>query len=79
MSRSRLHNPYHGILCAESEKQDKVLAHRRLRAAERAALSIADHEGVAMPELRDVSTTWLFAKDGKRRFDPERWPQFMRK
>lgn len=62
MSKSRKRTPICGITTVESEKQDKLIAHRKLRAAVRVALA-SDHE--VMPELREVSDVWTFGKDGK--------------
>jgi len=80
MSRSRRRTPIIGNTCARSEKDDKRRANRTLRTHLRGALVRMDE---VLPVLRDVSTTWLFAKDGKhwlrnrisprRKYDPERW------
>ena len=77
MSRSRRKTPICGITTAESEKQDKRIANRRLRRKVRAALAV-EPEGV-LPALREVSSVWTFDKDGKMRFDPAEWPVSMRK
>jgi hypothetical protein len=80
MSRSYLHKPVTGIAKARSEKQDKRLAHRSLRAAERVALEVALEEDDAIfPTLREVSDRNSFDKDGKARFDPKVLPHLMRK
>jgi hypothetical protein len=54
-----------GITKAESEKRDKVLAHRRQRRAE-------------VITLRKAGEVWSVATVGQPRFDPRRWPQLMR-
>jgi hypothetical protein len=75
MSRSRRHTPITGITKAESDTRDKVLAHRRQRRRVRTALA-SGHEDVAT--RRGAGDVWSFAKDGKSRFDPRRWPKLMR-
>ena len=77
MSRSRRKTPVCGITTSDTEKQDKRLANRRLRRKVRVALA-AQPDGV-LPAVREVSSVWAFDKDGKQRFDPERWPELMRK
>jgi hypothetical protein len=80
MSRSRRHTPVCGITTARSEKADKRQAHRRLRARARSVAARAHPERDAVwPGLRDVSDPWSMAKDGKRAFDPARWPRLLRK
>jgi hypothetical protein len=34
---------------------------------------------VEVATRRKPGNVWTFAKDGKQRFDPRRWPQLMRK
>jgi hypothetical protein len=78
MSRSRRHTPICGITLAESEKYDKAKAHRIER--HRVKVYLATHatdEG--LPDWRALTQVYLFAKDGKQRFDPERHPKLMRK
>jgi hypothetical protein len=56
------------MTCARSEKEDKRIANRTLRAACRIALvNCQDYDGLVMPVLREVSNVWSFAKDGKQR------------
>ena len=62
MSRSRRKTPMTGTTCAESERYDKRIWHRRFRRAVTSAIS-GDKE--VMPHVRDVSDPWRFAKDGK--------------
>lgn len=75
MSRSRRKTPVTGITKAESEKRDKVLAHRRQRRRVHTALASGVAEVITRRKAGDV---WSFAKDGKSRFDPRRWPKLMR-
>ena len=77
MSRSRRKRPFRGITSATSEKQDKRLANRTLRRRIKEILSL-DVEVEVLPELRDVSDPWVMDKDGKIRFDPDRYPKEMR-
>jgi hypothetical protein len=62
MARSLRHTPIAGYTTARSEKRDKRLANRRLRAAVRSAMRRGDE---FLPGLRDVSNPWTFDKDGK--------------
>lgn len=71
MSRSRRKNPFCGITTARSEKQDKTLKHRALRAIERACIA----KGTDIPRQR---RSWM-SKDGKQMFNPETWPKGWRK
>jgi len=62
MSRSFKKNPITGNTKAESEKQDKRDANRKLRHANKIAVKKGD-EPVLQRESSDV---WKFSKDGKR-------------
>jgi hypothetical protein len=75
MSRSRRKTPITGITTSESDTRDKVLAHRRQRRRVRTALASGVAEVITRRKAGDV---WSFAKDGKQRFDPRRWPKLMR-
>jgi hypothetical protein len=78
MSRSRRHHPVAGFTTARSEKEDKRLANRTLRA--RVRTQFASHgDERPLPTLREVSDSWCMPKDGKMRFDPLRYPKSMRK
>ena len=77
MSRSRRKTPICGITTAESEKQDKRIANRRLRRRVRSALR--GDPDAPLPLLREVSNPWLMDKDGKMLVDPARHPEIMRK
>ena len=82
MARSYRHTPIIGITCAESEKKDKRIANRTLRAACRTALaSCQDYDALVMPILREVSNVWSFDKDGKQRLRPgtPHFAKYMRK
>jgi hypothetical protein len=63
---------------AESEKQDKRLANRRIRRRVKVVLE-AGPEDDMLPTLRELSDPWTMAKDGKRWFDPSRYPEELRK
>lgn len=76
MSRSRKKHPISGFTKAESEKQDKRDANRVLRRMTREQVRKGQD---VLPIPREVSNPWLMAKDGKRAFSPERFPQVLRK
>jgi len=76
MSRSRRHTPVTGITKSESDKRDKVLAHRRQRRRVRTAMA-SGREDVAT--RRKAGDVWSVAKDGKSRFDPTQFPKLMHK
>lgn len=74
MTRSRKHTPIFSATTAESEKQDKRMANRKLRRAVNDELEKAKDpeiaEEIVMPELREVSDVWKMDKDGKRYWNP---------
>jgi hypothetical protein len=75
MARSRRKTPITGVTTAESDKNFKIKAHRRERAALR-ALDISSQE----PQSSKVfGNPWRGDKDGKQRFDAAMCPQLMRK
>ncbi len=78
MSRSRKKHPIAGITTADSEKQDKRLANRRLRRRVSQTLA-SDCDAEILPTLRDVSSPWAMAKDGKVWYDRRRFPGVLRK
>ncbi|HEX2095158.1 MAG TPA: hypothetical protein VHG28_22360 [Longimicrobiaceae bacterium] len=78
MSRSRRRTPIGGISSADSEKQDKRQANRRIRRTVRQVLH-QDPAGEMLPHEKELSNPWTMSKDGKRWFDPERYPREMRK
>ena len=58
--------------CAASEKVSKRLNNRRLRRANKDASK--------EPKImKEVSDPWDMPKDGKMIFDPNEWPEGMRK
>src|SRR5262249_18519153 len=65
MSRSRKHTPVSGLSNSESEKKDKVRAHRTERHAVKSKLSETLDQDVIGSEHKR-SRGWTFAKDGKR-------------
>ena len=70
MARSRKKTPIAGVTNAPSEKADKQTAHRRERRKVRAKLGVEIAPEV-LPDRREVSDVWTFAKDGKA-YDPTR-------
>ena len=80
MSRSRKKTPISGITKARSEKQDKRIANRRYRSRVKHQLrNLEDAEGVSLSIVREVTNVWSMAKDGKRWYDPEKYPWVLRK
>lgn len=79
MARSIRHKPILGNTCAESEKRDKVLAHRcARRVANQIVPIIVSDESIDLPHPRMYGDPWLCAKDGKRwRRNPQQ--KWMRK
>lgn len=75
MSRSHRKTPICGITTARSEKQDKAIAHRRIRMAIKSAESTADLPGIRKRRQNPLN----MAKDGKQVFDPAKHPNLMRK
>jgi len=76
MSRSFRKIPIAGITTAKSEKQDKRLANRRYR---RITKQLIKNNNFNLPLLREVSNIWSMDKDGKKVFDPVKYPKLMRK
>jgi len=80
MSRSKRKNPVRGITTSESEKADKVAAHRRVRRRVKTVIqSPPESETETLPHERELSNPWAMAKDGKARFDPVRHRELLRK
>lgn len=80
MSRSRRKHPFCSITCSgfrRGEKRDKQIANGRMRVAERAWL--AGERERPDPVIREVVNVYCFSKDGKHRFDPQRYPELSRK
>lgn len=64
MTHSRKKTPIVGTTSADSEKADKLQAHRRERRKVREVLHVeADPE--VLPHTHEVSDPWVMAKDGK--------------
>lgn len=78
MSRSRRKTPVQGITTAQSEKSDKRAYNRRFRRATKQAVQHSPSDEV-MPILREHSDPWGMSKDGKHWFDPQKYPEAMRK
>jgi hypothetical protein len=78
MSRSRRKLPFTGITTAVSEKEDKRFANRKERRVNRTILHTTVDD-TRLRHKRDVGNPWLFAKDGKSRFDPKAYPDLVRK
>jgi hypothetical protein len=76
MSRSRRKSPVRGITSADSDKGDKLAAHRKSRRVVRIAVR---QQCEVLPHARELSDPWGFDKDGKARFDPNLEPASMRK
>lgn len=76
MSRSRRRTAIRGITTARSEKTDKQVSHRKVRRAVRQRVLEAD---APLPLERELTNPWSMAKDGKKHFDPARFPALMRK
>ena len=87
MSRSRRKSPICSITCSDSEKWDKQKANRRFRKHTKQLLrrqiqseELEECQSEVLPEkMKELCEVWSFAKDGKQRFDPEKWPDLMRK
>lgn len=80
MSRSNRKRPFCGNTTSESEKQDKGIFHKKWRRTSKQQLSdIEDLDDLVFDTKREVSNVYGWAKDGKRRFDPEHSPECMRK
>jgi len=82
MSRSRRRTPVCGITTAQSEKQDKVAAHRRERRRVHAVLAtmLAPEPACdVLPHRRELSNVWSYAKDGKQYLGPRPRPEYLRK
>lgn len=76
MSRSRRHKPIRGFTTSDSEKEDKRLARKRLRAALR---QMPADEDAFEPLKREKSNVWCFDKDGKYWWGAGIDPKDMRK
>lgn len=82
MSRSRKRTPFIAITNAESEKQDKIFAHRRYRRVLKNIISysiIKQNKDIILPKERELSNIWCFSKDGKQYIFPENNPTYYKK
>ena len=79
MSRSRRKTPVAYWFCCDSEKDDKRLWHRKMRAMIRQRLREPDPDSILLPLDIEASNVWAMGKDGKARFDPREQPRLMRK
>lgn len=70
MARSKKKTPIISITTAPSDKSDKANANRRLRRNVRQQLKELEDDEIIdellLPQLREVSNVWDFAKDGKK-------------
>lgn len=64
MARSRKKTPIRGLTSADSEKEDKRRANRKLRRSVRETLS-QDSSLERAAEMREVSNVWSMGKEGK--------------
>lgn len=78
MARSRRKNPVTGNTKARSEKKDKKFANRKDRRLNKEILEATQDDSETLPK-KTTSNRWDMDKDGKNRFDPEQWPEGMRK
>ena len=65
MSRSRKKTPISGWATAETEKTDKRLANRRLRASVRNLINRQEYDLLRTHSVEEVSNAYTFDKDGK--------------
>ena len=87
MSRSFKKNNFSGNTTFESEKHNKEIYHRSRRKTERNVL--ASYSSVIydpLDEFEDLefedevkNSGWMFSKDGKMMFNPEKYPELKRK
>lgn len=76
VARSFKKTPKTGNTKRESEKEDKQLANRKFRRISKQKL----HENKILPEkIYEVDEIWSHGKDGKRWFNPNKYPKLMRK
>ncbi len=79
MSCSRRKHPIANWFCCQSEKQDKRIWHRRMRAMIRVRLCEPDPDLILLPLDNEAGNVWSMGKDGKAPFDPIEHPEWMRK
>ena len=73
MSRSRRRTPITGMTMAQSEKQDKRDANRKLRRVTKHILSQLDNID-ELPTQRETSNVWEFAKERQASVRPKCTP-----
>jgi hypothetical protein len=78
MTRSRKKTPITGMTTAESEKAEKLAAHKRERRRVRQTIQ-SDPGAEILPHTREVSSPWLMAKDGKQYLGTQAKPEHLRK
>jgi len=81
MSRSRRKTPIVGYTTCRSEREDKTIWHRRLRAHEHTGLTGADAERLEawLPvSVRQVSNPWAMGKDGRQYVSARRRAEWAR-
>lgn len=71
MSGSRRKHPIVPMTTSESEKDDKQIAHRAFRRAERMAIEAGDEPPVDLGEVSH-GDVWVWNKDGRQWWDDER-------
>ena len=79
MSRSRRKTPICDWFGCRSEKDEKRVWHRRMRAMIRQRLLEPDFDAILLPLPNEVETVWCMSKDGKSWFDAREHPEWMRK
>ena len=80
MSRSHRHSPACGFTTAKSDKWWKVSVGRKLRRAMTVVVNhFRDEDSMLLPVKHEIVNQYDDPKDGKQRFDPERFPELMRK
>lgn len=75
MSRSYRKTPICGMTTQDSDKPFKKAAHKQARRAENARDLPLDEP----PAKKAFGNPWGAPKDGKKWFDPTRFPEIMRK
>lgn len=78
MSRSRTHLPIRALTGRSSEKKDKRIWHKRMRAEERGRLAKRNYDEHVTTAVLEVSSVWDMAKDGKMWTDIEDYKKFLR-
>ena len=76
MSRSYRKTPIYGNTKSDSEKEDKRIANRRYRRNTKQLIQ-AGHD--TLPQIRELSDVWDFAKDGRRWYGFDKYPEYLRK